>query len=436
MSASSVSNRAVPAWTERLAPATTNRLQSLLQHAVETVPFYASLKSEKDRPPAYGDFPIISKKRFVDHLEEMMSSLYADYRRVEDPKQAVDAKTLICEFTSGSSGYPLKCYKTTPERAQLALSLYKKRKAIYKDFSNDKMFGFIHNPEFEENSYIDSLGNLSEENIGRVLGYLKDKVQPRVLHGNTMLLLYYADYVRKHRWDLGAWRVEFIESVGEGISEEQKQYIGGQFRTTVYNCYGCLECYNLAYECPHRQLHLNENVLFEIIDPNTGADITDLQTEGEVVLTSLVNRAQPFIRYKTGDLAFLTESTCPCGNPGKIVHLSGRRKIDYIKLLYASADPRLTICGYDIFTTVMHRLVMGGRDDVSWYNVIQTAPDVFQVLYIKKKTFADSFFDLFRQYTREELGMPARIEFVEKEEQEVLLINRKNRVFRSLLQND
>ncbi len=423
-------------WIDRLDAKTQRRLQDLLDHAASTVPFYMQLQQEKGHPLTYADFPLISKKRFIDHLDEMMSLRYADYARVLDPKELSNPQTLIYEFTSGSSGYPLRCYKTIHERTQLALSLYKKRAAIYKEFSNDKMFGFIHNTDFESNSYIDSLGNLSEENIGRVLTYLRDVVKPKVLHGNTMLLLYYADFIKKYSFDLGDWQIAFIESVSESISAEQKDYIGAQFRTTVYNCYGCLECYNIAYECPHHQLHVNEHVLIEIVDPQTGADITAEGIEGEVVLTALVNRAQPFIRYKTGDLAYLSESTCPCGSKAQIIHLSGRRKIDYIKLLYSSANPKLTICGYDYFATVMYRLVTGGHDYVSWYNVIQKDLQLFEAWYIKKQGFSETFFTLFHQYAEEELGMPVQIEFVEKDEQEVLLINKKNRVFRSLLQND
>ena len=41
--------------------------------------------------------------------------------------------------------------------------------------------------------------------------------------------------------------------------------------------------------------------------------------EGEIVLTSLVNRAQPVVRYKTGDLGSITESACACGSRAPIV---------------------------------------------------------------------------------------------------------------------
>jgi phenylacetate-CoA ligase len=414
----------------------TTRLQSVIDHAAATVPFYRGLQEEKGSALTFYDFPVLSKKRFIENLDEMMSELYADYAKGHDPRSVTNPKTLLYEFTSGSSGYPLRCYKTIQERTRLALSLHKKRTALYKEFSNDKMFGFIHNSDYESQSYADSLGNLSEENIAKVLTYLRDIVRPAVLHGNTMVFVYYSDFIARHKFDLGSWRIEFIESVSESMSHEQRQHIEEHFRTTVYNCYGCLECYNVAYDCIYRNLHLNENVVLEIIDPNTGEDLSDSGREGEVLLTSLVNRAQPFIRYKTGDLATLTRSDCACGQSSPVIELSGRRKIDYVKLLYTNNNPNLTICGYDIFATVMYRMVSGGHDYVSWYNVIQEELQLFKVLFIKKQNFSDTFYTLFKQYAEEELGMPIDLEFIEKDEAEVLLINRKNRVFRSLLQND
>lgn len=413
-------------------------LQKLLDHAFHTVPFYIGLKEKNNNKPLeFEKLPLIGKKYMMEHFEDFLSKTCSHYKRTDHPKPN-DKQVLIYEYTSGSSGYPLKCYKTPGERTRLGISLYKKRKAVSPGFRNDRMFCFIHNTDFESHSYMDSPGNLSEDNIGRILTYLRDEVKPAYLHGNTMLFIYYADYIKKNNFQLGSWQIDFIESVSESITREQKQYIGEQFKTRIYNCYGCLECYNIAYECPAGELHINENVIIEIIDPNSGEIITPgtNDKEGEIVLTSLVNRAQPFIRYKTGDLGYIkTQTGCTCGNPMPVIRLSGKRKIDYIKLLFKSKEPKLNICGYDIFTTVMHRLITGGHDYVRWYNVIQTHLEGFDVLYTKNSRFSPVFFKLFRQYTEEELNMPVKINYIEKSEKEALLVNRKNRVFRSNLQS-
>lgn len=413
------------------------RLAAALTHALETVPYYAALRTELagcDAPPLSA-FPLLSKRAYTGALEQLMSTAFSDYRRTEDPAQARGGPVLVGEFTSGSSGYPLRAYKTARERTQLALSLLRKRKAIDPAFVSSDLFGFIHNPDYPATSYADGLGNLDDGNIRRVLEQLRDRLRPRALHGNPMLLTYYADYIGRAGFERGPWSIAFIEAVSEPLAPDQREHIAAQFGARVVDCYGCLECYNLAYECPRGRMHVNENVVLELVDPQTGRATAPGEV-GEVVLTSLVNRAQPFIRYKTGDLARLAPSTCDCGNPHDELVLTGRRKIDYLKLLYAHEGEGLTICGYDFFHAVMHALAREGLDCVTWFNVVQTELDRFEVQYLPKAEFRREFTRRFAELARRELGQPAHFEFVEKPEREVLHINRKSRVFRSLLQAD
>lgn len=412
-----------------------DRLAAILKHAVETVPYYAPL-GRQGAVPALRDFEPLGKRAYVANLQSLLSSAFADHRRTSDHHEAGRPGTLLCEFTSGSSGYPLHCYKTSAERTQLALSLFRKRRAIDPAFAMKDLFGFIHNPDYPATSHFDGLGNLAPENIGRVLTYLRDRLRPPYLHGNPMLLLYYARFVQERRFDLGDWKVRFIESVSEPLSDEDRAFIAAQFRARVVNCYGCLEVYNVGYECPHGLMHANENLLVEVLDPAGSGDVAGREEPGEIVLTSLVNRAQPFIRYRTGDLGQLAPSACPCGSRRPAFVLSGRRKVDYVKLLYRSDRPGLTICGYDIFYCVMARLAAAGHDALAWFNVIQHQLDGFEVQYIPKPSLRPDFFAAFQAETEREIGGRVQLTFTEKSPEEVLLINRKSRVFRSLLQSD
>lgn len=412
------------------------RLEGILQHALDTVPYYRSYRRAGHQPRALTAFPPIGKREYVANLDALLSTSCAAYERTRRRAEAGRPRTLLCEFTSGSSGYPLHCYKTSEERTQLALSLLRKRKAIDPSFTMGSLFGFIHAPDYPSTSHLDGLGNLADENIGRVLSHLRDSLRPAFLHGNPMLLLYYARYMERQGFDLGAWQVRFIESVSEPLSDEDRAFIAAHFRTRVVNCYGCLEVYNIAYECPLGRLHQNENVIVEILDPTGDADWSGRDEPGEVVLTSLVNRAQPFVRYRTGDLARKELSTCGCGDPRPVLVLTGRRKVDYVKLLFSTSRPGLTICGYDIFYAVMSRLSEAGHDALAWFNVVQQELDRFEVQYISKSTIRPDFFDAFHAETEREIGGRVRLAFVEKSPDDVLFINRKNRVFRSLLQVD
>ena len=61
--------------------------------------------------------------------------------------------------------------------------------------------------------------------------------------------------------------------------------------------------------------HLREaDLLFEVVDPETGAPVPDGEY-GEVVFTTLTREAMPLIRYRTGDRGRFLVGPCPCGTP-------------------------------------------------------------------------------------------------------------------------
>jgi phenylacetate-CoA ligase len=86
-------------------------------------------------------------------------------------------------------------------------------------------------------------------------------------------------------------------------------------------------------------LHLNsEGHLLEVL---RNGEAVGPQEEGEFVVTSFVNDAMPFIRYRTGDIGMLLDGPCPCGRTlplftvtqGRVVEdlhfANGRRVLPY-----------------------------------------------------------------------------------------------------------
>jgi phenylacetate-CoA ligase len=68
----------------------------------------------------------------------------------------------------------------------------------------------------------------------------------------------------------------------------------------------------VAYECRAADgMHVMEDVVLEICDPETGAPLPSGET-GEIVCT-VNHRAYPMIRFGTGDMSVVTEAPCPCG---------------------------------------------------------------------------------------------------------------------------
>lgn len=67
------------------------------------------------------------------------------------------------------------------------------------------------------------------------------------------------------------------------------------------------------------------DLLFEIIDPETGSVLPDGEY-GEVVFTSLTRKGMPFIRYRTGDISMFMPEPCPCGSVLKRIARVGDRR--------------------------------------------------------------------------------------------------------------
>jgi phenylacetate-coenzyme A ligase PaaK-like adenylate-forming protein len=68
----------------------------------------------------------------------------------------------------------------------------------------------------------------------------------------------------------------------------------------------------VAYECREADgMHVIEDAVFEICDPQTGAPLPAGET-GEIVCT-VNHKTYPMIRFGTGDLSVLSEAPCRCG---------------------------------------------------------------------------------------------------------------------------
>jgi phenylacetate-CoA ligase len=112
--------------------------------------------------------------------------------------------------------------------------------------------------------------------------------------------------------------------VGETCSPAKLSKIAGLWGVRLSNAYGSTETNSLGLTCAEGGLHLTEDRhLFEVIDPETTAPVPE-GSPGELVLTSLVSRAMPLLRYRTGDFVTVRSEPCPCGSPRRTLDHHGR----------------------------------------------------------------------------------------------------------------
>ncbi|GAA0897707.1 MULTISPECIES: phenylacetate--CoA ligase family protein [Streptomyces violaceusniger group] len=112
--------------------------------------------------------------------------------------------------------------------------------------------------------------------------------------------------------------------VGETCSPAKLAKIADLWGVRLSNAYGSTETNSLGLVCAAGSLHLTEDRhLFEVLDPETTEPVPD-GTAGELVLTTLVSRAMPLLRYRTGDYVTVSGEPCVCGSPNRVLAHHGR----------------------------------------------------------------------------------------------------------------
>jgi phenylacetate-CoA ligase len=127
--------------------------------------------------------------------------------------------------------------------------------------------------------------------------------------------------------------IKKIISTSEPLSESMRAKLQNAWGCNVLDVWGMTE-FGLAcaIECDERKgLHTDEaNLLFEVIDPDSGKRVPDGKL-GELVVTSLTAEATPLIRYRTRDMAAMVSPPCGCGAKfnRKLLKPSGRMDLQF-----------------------------------------------------------------------------------------------------------
>ena len=111
---------------------------------------------------------------------------------------------------------------------------------------------------------------------------------------------------------------------GGMLPESLRTVMHQGYGVSVNQAYATADLGLIAYECPLRSgMHVAEDLIFQIADPETGQPVPDGMA-GEVVVTTF-NRVYPLIRFGTGDLSVLDPAPCGCGrSTPRLTRILGR----------------------------------------------------------------------------------------------------------------
>jgi phenylacetate-CoA ligase len=153
--------------------------------------------------------------------------------------------------------------------------------------------------------------------------------KPSVLFGHAHSIYMVATYLQ--RFGVRDLRPKSIVSTSMMLLSPERALIEKTFDCPVTDRYGCEEVGLIASECEqHSGLHLNvDHMVVEFLrDDGSQAQPGE---EANIVVTDLINRGMPLIRYCVGDLGVLSDRICGCGRGLPLMERVTGRRADFLK---------------------------------------------------------------------------------------------------------
>ena len=169
---------------------------------------------------------------------------------------------------------------------------------------------------------------MSEKRLDEFVARIR-ATRPRMLFGypsSISLIARHAEKRGQSMNDLGI-KVAFVTS--ERLYDHQRDDITRVFGCPVANGYGGRDAGFIAHQCPQGGMHITaEDIIVEIVDSD--GNPVPHGTAGEIVVTHLATGEFPFIRYRTGDVAVLSDKSCSCGRGLPLIEEIQGRTTDFV----------------------------------------------------------------------------------------------------------
>jgi phenylacetate-CoA ligase len=394
------------------------KLQHLIRHAYENVPFYfkkfQEAKIHPDDIQTTDDLkkiPIISKDDF--YAAEPIDLI---------DKRIKDRSKLITLKTSGSSGRVLQFFVNQHynqlRKAQFLRPYISNGTGLF-----DRAIWFRANPEIKKPFY-QKLGLLRDYQFyagsdPELQIKLIQKIRPTIMRGYGSVFQLIASRVQEENINIHAPRIIFTDS--ELLRKESREKIEHVFKTKVIDVYGTFETENIAYECnQHEGYHMGiDCAIIEFI--KNGKQVQAGKV-GEVVFTVLDNYTSPFIRYNIGDLATYNDQPCSCGRSLPLMGMVTGRTYDYV--LKRNGDKISS-------TTLLGHVLVNFSKYIHEYQFIQKDFDIFSMLIIPTRLYHDKIGkELTNRFRRDFPDARIKIQLVDKIKRED---SGKLKAFKSLM---
>jgi len=289
---------------ERLEALRLCRLRDLAAAAYDHTPYWREVMDARglraDAITSLDDlrrFPLLEKPTLRARREEMVW-------RDEGPRLALVR-------TSGSTNEALQFYTNSNREGEINAARIRGHRWIGVDKGEKEVWFWGSPVELDAQTRLKHLRDrLVNEPLTNGFELTPDRVarafadwrrwRPKCIFGYPNSFVLMVRMAEKLGLDLSELRgrgLRVISTTSEMLGDVNRRIIGEAFGVPVYDSYGLREAGLVGHECDRFTMHTNdEHLLLETIDPQTLAPTAG---EGELVVTSLISRVMPVIRYRT-----------------------------------------------------------------------------------------------------------------------------------------
>jgi len=342
---------------EQLETLQADRLQRLIHHAYENVPYYRRVLDERRLKP--------SDIRTPDDLYKLPVLTKQHVRRYGDELRArnVSASRTTIGRTGGTTGIPLH-FLLDKTRVVLDHALVHRhwswagwrpgtwvvllRGFTLVDPRRDRKVPWRRD-WIDRRIYLSGF-HLSVDTMPRYLALLL-QWQPPFIAAYPSNLFALARYMEREGIRFST-RAVFTGS--EVLTPTERAVIERQFECRVWDRYGTGERLVVAQQCEHGSYH--QNIEFGILQVDRPrGEPAGRGVRGELVQTGLSNYSMPLIRYASEDVGGLADGPCPCGRTLPLMGPVDGRKDDVIVTTDGRMMPRAGLDQIHEFVENMER---------------------------------------------------------------------------------
>ncbi|ALJ05568.1 AMP-binding protein [Pseudalgibacter alginicilyticus] len=283
------------------------RKKDIVSHHLKHNSFYKTFAKNANLNN-WNTIPIMTKDHLQQPLEKRLSEGYNE-------------KNVYINKTSGSSGNPFIFAKDRLCHA-LTWSVFINRYSWFNiDLNTSKQARFYGIPlnkknyykerfkDFLSNRYRFSVFDLSDTQLEKNL--IKFKTSKfEYINGYTSSIVQFTKFLKQKNIVLKTICPSLKGCIvtSEMLFKEDRQLIETQFGIPIINEYGAAELGLIAFQNTNNEWIINnEDLYVEILDDSN--NILPYGEEGKIVITSLYNKAHPFIRYELGDIGILSKNS-------------------------------------------------------------------------------------------------------------------------------